>query len=66
VEEINSANCRATPVAAAENLTVLKTADLEADPHGMFRRYRVARPFVGHEAGGYIVLVSGRYYAAWQ
>ncbi len=54
--EVKGANNLATSVAAIENLPVLKVADLEADPHGMFRRYRVARPFVGHEAGGYIVL----------
>jgi cytochrome P450 len=42
--------------ATVEDLPVLKVADLDADPHGMFRRYRAAYPFVRHETGGYIVL----------
>src|SRR5260370_7596121 len=42
--------------AAVEDLPVLNVADLDADPHGMFRRYRAAYPFVGHETGGYLVL----------
>lgn len=43
-------------LAAVEDLPVLNVADLDADPHGMFRRYRAAHPFVGHEMGGYLVL----------
>ncbi len=39
-----------------EDLPVLSVADLDADPHGMFRRYRAAYPFVRHETGGYLVL----------
>src|SRR5258706_14234749 len=39
-----------------EDLPVLSVADLDADPHGMFRGYRAAYPFVGHETGGYLVL----------
>ena len=39
-----------------EELPVLKVADLDADPHGMFRRYRAGYPFVRHENGGYLVL----------
>lgn len=39
-----------------EDLPVLKVADLDADPHGMYRRYRASYPIVGHEMGGYIVL----------
>src|ERR1700742_2805852 len=43
-------------LAAVEDLPVLSVADLDADPHGMFRRYRASYPFVGHEKGGYLVL----------
>jgi cytochrome P450 family 103 len=50
------ANDSATALAAVEDLPVLKIADLDADPHGMFRRYRTAHPFVRHELGGYILL----------
>lgn len=32
----------ATPLAAVEGLPVLKVADLDANPHGMFRKYRAA------------------------
>jgi cytochrome P450 len=35
---------------------VLNVADLDADPHGMFRRYRAGYPIVRHENGGYLVL----------
>src|SRR5258706_6444267 len=42
--------------APVQGLPVLNVADLDADPHGMFRRYRGAYPFVGHETGGYLVL----------
>ena len=53
--EVIGANDRAA-LAAVEDLPVLNVADLDADPHGMFRRYRAAYPFVGHETGGYLVL----------
>ena len=53
--EVIGASDRAA-LAAVEDLPVLKVADLGADPHGMFRRYRAAYPFVGHEMGGYLVL----------
>src|SRR5262245_10388978 len=43
-------------LAAVEDLPVLNVADLDADPHGMFRRYRAAYPLVGHETGAYLVL----------
>ena len=39
-----------------DNFPVLKTSDLDADPHGMFRRYRAVYPFVRRDSGGYIVL----------
>jgi cytochrome P450 family 103 len=54
--EIVGAADPATPLAAVEDLPVLKVADLDANPHGMFRRYRAAYPVVRHEAGGYLVL----------
>src|SRR5262245_5840470 len=44
-------------LAAVEDLPILSVADLDADPHGMLRRYRAAYPFVGHETGGYLVLL---------
>ena len=37
-------------------LPTLSIADLEADPHGVLRRYRALTPFAAHEAGGYFVL----------
>jgi cytochrome P450 len=37
-------------------VVTLSVAELEADPHGVFRCYRPLTPFVGHEAGGYVVL----------
>lgn len=43
-------------LAAVEDLPVLSVADLDADPHGMFRRYRAAYPFVRHETGGFLLL----------
>jgi cytochrome P450 len=43
-------------LAAAADLPVLNVADLDADPHGMFRKYRAAYPFVRHETGAYIIL----------
>ncbi|MCA1536687.1 cytochrome P450 [Bradyrhizobium sp. NBAIM03] len=43
-------------LAAVEDLPVLTAAELDADPHGMFRRYRAAYPVVRHETGGYFVL----------
>lgn len=49
------ANDRAA-TAAAEDLPVLNVADLDADPHGMFRKYRPAYPFVRHETGACLVL----------
>ena len=53
--EVIGASDRAA-LAAVGDLPVLKVADLDADPHGTFRRYRGAYPFVGHEPGGYLVL----------
>jgi len=53
--EVIGANDRVA-LAAVEDLPVLSVADLDADPHGLFRRYRAAYPFVRHEIGGYLVL----------
>lgn len=47
---------RALHPAAAADLPVLTVAELEADPHGVFRRYRSTHPVVAHEKGGYVVL----------
>ena len=55
MSEVIGANDRVAP-AAVEDLPVLNVADLDADPHGMFRRYRAAYPFVRHETGAYLVL----------
>jgi cytochrome P450 family 103 len=53
--DVIAANERVAP-AAVEGLPILSVADLDADPHGMFRKYRAAYPFVGHETGAYVVL----------
>lgn len=34
----------------------ISIAELEADPHGIFRRYRPLTPIIAHETGGYLVL----------
>jgi cytochrome P450 family 103 len=34
----------------------LSVAELEADPHGVFRAWRPRLPFVGHEVAGFLVL----------
>jgi hypothetical protein len=41
---------------ATEDLPILTTERLDADPHGIFRLYRRTRSLVAHEAGGYFVL----------
>ncbi len=38
------------------DLVTLTIAELEADTHAVFRRYRPMTPLVAHEAGGYMVL----------
>jgi len=48
----NKARAADTPCGIA----TLSIAELEADPHGVFRRWRLAAPFVRHESGGYLVL----------
>src|SRR5260370_34297908 len=53
--EVSGASDRGA-LAAVEDLPVLNVADLDADPHGMFRRYRAGYPFVGHETGAFLVL----------
>ena len=53
--EVIGTNDRAA-LTAVEDMPVLNVADLDADPHGIFRRYRAAYPFVGHETGAYLVL----------
>jgi cytochrome P450 family 103 len=39
-----------------EDLPLLTTERLDADPHGIFRSYRRTHSLVAHEAGGYFVL----------
>jgi cytochrome P450 family 103 len=41
------------PPMTAPELTI---AELEADPHGVFRRHRALTPFIRHESGSYFVL----------
>src|SRR6266478_4337175 len=41
---------------AASDLRILTTERLDADPHGVFRRYRRTHPVVAHEVGGFFVL----------
>lgn len=45
-----------THLPAVEDLPVLTMAQVDTDPHGVFRHWRKTHPFVAHEAGGYIVL----------
>ncbi|HWA81085.1 MAG TPA: cytochrome P450 [Acetobacteraceae bacterium] len=40
-------------------IVTLSIAELDADPHGVFRRYRPLTPFIAHESGSYIVLRAG-------
>ncbi|HVJ54036.1 MAG TPA: cytochrome P450 [Aliidongia sp.] len=42
--------------AARAEIPSLTVKELDADPHGVFRRYRPQTPFVAHEAGGYMIL----------
>jgi cytochrome P450 len=39
-------------------IVTLSVEELEADPHGVFRRYRPVTPFIGSEGGGYLVIRS--------
>jgi cytochrome P450 family 103 len=41
---------------STEDLPLLTTEQLDADPHGIFRLYRRTHSLVAHEAGGYLVL----------
>jgi cytochrome P450 len=41
---------------AAAQLPVMTLAELETDPHGVFRKYRKSHSLVLHETGGYFVL----------
>jgi cytochrome P450 family 103 len=52
--EFVGANQQAAP--AAVDLPLLTTAEIDADTHGVLRRYRVAYPVVRHEIGSYMVL----------
>src|SRR5712675_1346093 len=37
----------------------LSTAELDQDPHGVFRRYRPVTPLIRREDGSYIVIRAG-------
>ncbi|HUC18910.1 MAG TPA: cytochrome P450 [Acetobacteraceae bacterium] len=39
-----------------DGVITLSIAELDADPHGVYRRYRPLTPFIAHESGSYIVL----------
>jgi cytochrome P450 len=39
-----------------DGVPMLTVAELEADPHGVFRAWRPRLPFVGHEVAGFLVL----------
>jgi cytochrome P450 len=39
-----------------DGVPTLTVAELEADPHGVFRAWRPRLPLVGHEVAGYLVL----------
>jgi cytochrome P450 family 103 len=52
-------NTAVWPSEPNNTVVTLSIEELEADPHGVFRRYRALTPFVAHEAGGYLVLRSG-------
>ncbi|KAA0122330.1 cytochrome P450 [Methylobacterium sp. P1-11] len=41
-----------------DSVPTLTVAELEADPHGVFRAWRPRLPFVGHEVAGVLVLRS--------
>jgi cytochrome P450 family 103 len=42
--------------ASADDLPMLTTKELEADPHDVLRTYRMSHSVVKHEVGGYVVL----------
>ncbi|MEG9526624.1 MAG: cytochrome P450 [Hyphomicrobiales bacterium] len=42
--------------AIPDGVPTLTVAELEADPHGVFRTWRPRLPVVGHEVAGYLVL----------
>jgi cytochrome P450 family 103 len=56
VGDVVSTIDHAVPTPLAADLPVLKVEQLDADPHGIFRHYRMTHPVVAHELGGYIVL----------
>lgn len=42
--------------ATSDDLPVLTSVELDADPHGLFRRYRTTYPVIKHELGIYVML----------
>ncbi len=45
-----------TPTRVPTGVPTLTVAELEADPHGVYRAWRPRLPFVGHEVAGVLVL----------
>ncbi len=50
---------QADPLVPPGNIPTLTVAELEADPHGVFRTWRPRLPVVGHEVAGFVVLRAG-------
>src|SRR3569833_4325862 len=44
------------PTGHFDDVPVLKSLDLDLDPHGVFRRYRAEYRFVRRDSGGYLAL----------
>jgi cytochrome P450 family 103 len=53
-DEIDATKVFREPLVA--QLPIMTLAELEADPHGVFRKYRKTHSVVLHETGGYFVL----------
>ncbi|HVJ44240.1 MAG TPA: cytochrome P450 [Dongiaceae bacterium] len=53
---LNSTQPTAATSAARPLVPIISIDELEADPHGLFRRHRPLTPIVAHEAGGHLVL----------
>jgi cytochrome P450 len=53
--QVNIADKNAA-AATSDEVPVLTIAELDADPHGVFRRYRANYPVIRHELGSYFVL----------
>jgi cytochrome P450 len=56
MEEVARALYRTADLPVPGALPVLSSQQLDADPHGVFRRWRATHAVVAHEAGSYVVL----------